>query len=152
MNVEETMWINEKLWKFLRHKHQFIPWNTSFTGSWSRFSKSAYIALYACIHHWIPCTQNLKWAFDFEVSWGFHIKFRKTEISRNSWMIGLCQNDSITPRDDVTWLTSRNKLYTVMCRKIFQGSHWKNFKISYIWFKSYFCKTWPIGYIFYHAS
>ena len=116
--------------------------NTSFTGSWSGFSRSTKLASSVCLSPLdsLP-SKTCKWALKFEVFCVFHEKNYEKRKKVMKFLTGLCQDDVTTSSDDVI---SRKKLYSHVRDKILGKSHRRNFQ-NLLWFRSYAAKSRPGG-------
>ena len=116
---------------------------TSFTGSWSGFSRSTVLASSVCLSQLdsLP-SKTYKWALKFDVFLCFRkIKLWKTgKKSWNSWQ-GYVKMTS--PRQVVT--SYQETRYTVMCGRKFWRKSPKEFQKSVLWLRSYAAKSRPGG-------
>ena len=118
-----------------------MPSNTSFTGSWSGFSRSTVLASSECLSPLdsLP-SKTYKWALNLKFFLCFRkINYEKRKKSWNSWQ-GYAKMTS--PRQVVT--SYQETSYTVMCGRKFWEMHHRNFR-NLLGFRSYATKSRPGG-------
>ena len=93
-----------------------MPSNTSFTGSWSGFSRWTVLASAVCLSPLDSSpSKTYKRALKFEVFLCFPKKNYEKRKNVMKFLTGLCQDDVTTSRDDVI---SKNKLHSHVREKI----------------------------------
>ena len=103
--------------------------NTSFTGSWSGFSRSIELASSVCLSPLdSPPSKTYKWALKFEVFCVFLEKNYEKRKKVMKFLTGLCQDDVTTSSGDVI---SRKKLHSHVRDKILGKVTEGIFKICY---------------------